>query len=138
MPKSSGPRPKLSRHDLRDLDIEIGFLEGLVRRDPDYVDALQVLGDDYTRRGKYADGLKIDEVLAKLCPRDPIVYYNLACSYALTRQSEQAITALMQAIETGYRDFKWMLKDPDLQTIRQNPLFKKIETKIQAVKIKVK
>jgi tetratricopeptide (TPR) repeat protein len=138
MPKSSGLRPKLTRHELRDLDIEIGFLEGLVRRDPDYVDALQVLGDDYTRRGQYADGLKIDVVLAQLCPKDPIVYYNLACSYALTRQSELAISALMKAIETGYRDFKWLLKDPDLKSIRQDPLFKTVESKIQAVRVKVK
>jgi hypothetical protein len=138
MPKSSGRSQKLSRHELRDLDIEIGFLEGIIRKDPRYVDALQILGDDYTRRGKFTDGLKIDEVLSQLCPKDPIVYYNLACSYALTRQSEAAATALMRAIETGYRDFKWLLKDPDLQNLRQDPLFKKVETKIQAVKIKVK
>jgi tetratricopeptide (TPR) repeat protein len=123
---------------VRDLDIEIGFLEGLVRRDPGYVDALQVLGDDYTRRGKFAEGLKIDEVLAQLCPKDPIVYYNLACSYALTRQSEAAIGALVRAIDTGYRDFKWLLKDPHLKTLRHDPLFKKVETKIQAVKIRVR
>jgi hypothetical protein len=136
MPKSSGRSQKLSRHELRDLDIEIGFLEGVVRRDPGYVDALQILGDDYTRRGKFVEGLKIDEVLAKLCPKDPTVYYNLACSYALTRQSEAAISALVRAIESGYRDFKWLLKDPDLKTIRQDPLFKKVETKIQTVKVK--
>ena len=33
-------------HIRRDLDIEIGFLAGLVRRDPEYVEALRVLESD--------------------------------------------------------------------------------------------
>ena len=33
-------------------------LEGLVRRAPDYVDALQLLGDDYTSRGRIREGLR--------------------------------------------------------------------------------
>ncbi len=127
----------MSRHKLRDLDIEIGFLEGLIRRDPSYVDALQVLGDNYTRRGRFDEGLKVDESLARLCPKDPTVLYNLACSYALTAHQEQAVRALVKAIERGYRDFKWLFKDPDLQKVRKSPLFKQVEQKIQSVKIKV-
>ena len=44
---------KLSSREQRDLDIEIQFLEGVVRRDQRYVEALQLLGDDYTRRGRF-------------------------------------------------------------------------------------
>ena len=51
---------KLSRRQVRDLDVEIGFLEGLVRRDPGYIEALQLLGDDYSDRGRPADGLCVD------------------------------------------------------------------------------
>ncbi len=137
MPKNSGERPRLSRHEVRDLDIEIGFLEGLIRRAPTYVDALQVLGDNYTRRGKFPEGLKIDETLARLCPKDPTVLYNLACSYALTSQMEKAIGTLLLAIDRGYRDFKWLLKDPDLQSIRKSALFKMVQSKIEAIKIKI-
>ncbi|MBU6402407.1 MAG: hypothetical protein KGS61_18975, partial [Verrucomicrobia bacterium] len=60
MPKQSSRRKKLTRQEQRDLDLEIQFLEGVVRRDPQYVDALQILGDDYTRRGRFTDGLEID------------------------------------------------------------------------------
>ena len=52
---------RLTREQERNLDIEIGFLEGVVRRDPGYLDALQILGDNYTRRGRFNDGLKVDE-----------------------------------------------------------------------------
>ena len=60
----------LTREDRRTLDVEIGFIEGVVRRDPDYVEALQILGDDYTKRGRFLDGLKVDEQLARLRPAD--------------------------------------------------------------------
>src|SRR2546430_6556042 len=61
---------KMTRDQERSLDIEIGFLEGVVRRDPGYIDALQILGDNYTRRGRFEDGLKVDEQLVRLRPAD--------------------------------------------------------------------
>jgi len=138
MPKKVILGRKLTSRQQRDLDIEIGFIEGVVQRDPYFVEALQILGDDYTRRGKLQEGLKIDEQLAQLRPEDPTMLYNLACSYALTKNYERAVASLSQAIERGYRDFKWLVKDPDLRSLRLHPLFKKIQTKIRSVKIKVK
>src|SRR5688572_4600003 len=102
MPKKPGPKKKLSRRELRDLDVEISFLEGVVKRDPGFVEALQVLGDAFTKRGKFDAGLEVDEQLSKLCPDDPMVLYNLACSYALTKRFEPAVVALLRAIEIGY------------------------------------
>ena len=64
MPKKVASRKSLTRQEKRDLDIEIGFLEGVVERDPSFVDALQLLGDGYTKRGKYLAGLRIDQKLA--------------------------------------------------------------------------
>ena len=137
MPKKANLARKLSRRQQRDLDIEIGFMEGVVQRDPRFVEALQILGDDYTRRGKFHEGLKIDEQLVELRPQDPTMLYNLACSYTLTRRYDRAVAALSRAIEQGYRDFKWLVKDPDLQRLRAHPLFRKIEVQIRAVKIAV-
>jgi hypothetical protein len=62
------------------------------------------------------------------------VFYNLACSYSLTDQFERAILALDQAIELGYRDFKWLAKDPDLKKLRAQPVFQEISEKIQRLK----
>src|SRR2546426_377948 len=126
MPKK--PRSKLTRKEQRDLDVEIGFLEGVVQRDPKYVEALQVLGDNYTRRGKFSDGMQIDERLSRLLPNDPTVLYNLACSYALTKRVEQAASTLARALDQGHSDFKWLLKDPDLQNLRDHRLVGLIRT----------
>lgn len=138
MPKKSSARKKLTRQEQRDLDIEIGFLEGVVKRDPEYVEALQVLGDDYTRRGRYCEGLRIDEQLAHLRPHDSLVLYNLACSYSLTQRVDDALQALERALNSGYRDFKWLAEDPDLQNVRSHPHYQKIRAKLRTMQIKVR
>ena len=127
----------LNREQRRNLDIEIGFLEGLLRRDPKYIDALQILGDDYTRRGRFQDGLRVDEQLSELRPTDPMVHYNLACSYALTDRHEDAFAALNLALDRGYRDFRWLGKDPDLSTFRRHPLYRRLRARIRAMKVKI-
>ena len=134
--KASSPRKKPTRQELKDLDYEISFMEGITHRDPTYVEALQVLGDDYTRRGRFDDGLKVDEQLAILCPKDALVHYNLACSYALTSQCVLAVRSLELAIDQGYRDFKWMSKDPDLRNLRLDPGYKRIRAKVRQLQIK--
>ena len=138
MPQKSSARKKRTRRDSRDLDVKIEFMEGVVRRDPDYVEALQILGDHYTQRGKFEQSLKVDEQLSRLEPRNPLVFYNLACSYSLTGQVDLAVTALDQALVLGYRDFKWLAKDPDLRTLRKHPLYRSIEDKIRRMKVKVR
>src|SRR5579863_1316491 len=125
MPEKSRVKKKLSRDQQRELDVRIGFMEGVVRRDPAYIEALQVLGDDYTRRGKFVAGLKVDEQLSLLRPADPMVQYNLACSYSLTGNFNQAVAALERALNLGYHDLKWLDKDPDLGDLGGPPLKKK-------------
>jgi tetratricopeptide (TPR) repeat protein len=137
MPAKSSDRKKLDPASQRDLDVMIGFMEGLVRRDPGYVDALQLLGDHYTQRGRYSEGLKVDERLARLAPDNAIVFYNLACSYSLTDQFDRAVLALDKALDLGYRDFAWLAKDPDLKKFRQHAAYDLIKDKIRRMKIKI-
>jgi tetratricopeptide (TPR) repeat protein len=138
MPVKSSNRKRMARSEQRDLDTKIDFIEGLVRRDPDYADALQLLGDHYTQRGRYAEGLKVDERLAHLRPDDALVFYNLACSYSLTEQFDRATLALEKALGFGYRDFNWLARDPDLHKLRQQPIYHDIEDKIRRMKVKVR
>src|SRR5215475_1540843 len=128
---------KLTRREVRELDIKIGFMEGLVGRDPKYVEALQILGDHYTQRGRYDHSLKVDRQLSRLEPRNPLVFYNLACSYSLNREFDRAAASLEKALSLGYSDFKWLAKDPDLRPLRQHPIFRAIEDKIRKFKVRI-
>jgi tetratricopeptide (TPR) repeat protein len=138
MPKKVASRKGLTRQEKRDLDIEIAFLEGVVDKDPVFMDALQLLGDDYTRRGKYLAGLRIDQKLAQLRPRDPLVFYNLACSLCLTKRYIEAAESLEQAINLGYRDFRWLAEDPDLRDLRRQPIYRRIRAKLRQMKVRVR
>ena len=113
-------------------------MEGLVRRDPNYMDALRLLGDHYTQRGRYTEGLKVDERLARLEPENSLIFYNLACSYSLTDQFDRAALALKNALSLGYLDFTWLAKDPDLKKFRQQPAYDEIKAKIRRMKIKAR
>jgi tetratricopeptide (TPR) repeat protein len=126
MPKKFVPRSKLTPKQKRNLDIEIKFLEGIVKRDPLYIDALKALAEDYTKIGRFEDGLKIDKQLASLLPYDPTVIYNLACSYSLTGQFDNAINEIKKAVELGFSDLEWILLDPDLIELRKQKAFKEI------------
>ena len=136
MPAKNSSKKKLNRAEQRDLDTKIEFIEGLVRRDPNYVDALQILGDHYTQRGRITEGLQVDERLARLEPQNPLVFYNLACSYSLAEEFDRAVAALEKALQLGYRDFDWLAKDPDLKKLRAQPAFDDLKAKIRQLKSK--
>jgi tetratricopeptide (TPR) repeat protein len=138
MPSKTSARKKPGRATQRDLDTKIQFIEGIVRRDPNYVDALQLLGDHYTQRGRFSEGLNVDERLARLDPENALVFYNLACSYSLTDQFDRAALALEKAIQLGYSDFKWLAKDPDLKKFRAQPAYDEIKEKIRRMKNKAR
>lgn len=126
--------PDRAAQSRRDLDVEISFLEGVLRRDPNYIEALQILGDAYTKRGDYERGLEIDRRLVALRPDDNLIHYNLACSLALTNQKDEAFRALERAIALGYRDVRWLQRDDDLKSLRDDPRFAQLLQKLSATK----
>jgi tetratricopeptide (TPR) repeat protein len=50
-------------------------------------------------------------------------YYDLACYYSLQGKREQALASIEMALCKGFSDFAWVLKDPDLETLRSYPEF---------------
>lgn len=126
---------KLGRRQARDLEIEIGFLEGLLRRDPDSVEVLQILGDDYSDGGRHAEGLQVDLKLVALRPTDSNVRFNFACSLALTGDLDRACQELEKAFDLGYRDIQWLQEDPDLDALRKHPGYHRIRARIRALDV---
>lgn len=117
-----------------DLNFEISFYEGLIEEKPDFVEALIPLGDAYTKRGLYEKGLEIDKRLARLRPDEPLIHYNLACSYSLLKMINEALEALNKATHLGYRDFDFMDSDPDLNNVKQDSRYKELVSKFKKVK----
>lgn len=99
-------------------DFEIDFYERILNRDPFYVEVLSRLGELFADKGWHRRTLQIDQRLAQLRPHDPCAIYNLACSYALLHQVEDAMRELRRAIGLGFRDYRQLVIDPDLASLR--------------------
>jgi eukaryotic-like serine/threonine-protein kinase len=54
---------------------------------------------------------------------DPAVYYNVACFYALGRDTEEALSCLEKAIEYGFAHLEWLVNDVDLKWLQDEPRF---------------
>ncbi len=106
------------------LDFELNFFGDLLRRMPDYSDALRAQAGNLTTKGLLKEGLLIDQVLVQLRPQDPDAHYNLACRYALMLQPDLALETLRQAVTLGYSDFRYMIQDRDLESLRKDPRFR--------------
>jgi predicted Zn-dependent protease len=102
---------------------DIRFFENVLRREPGYVDVIEILGGLYTKTGRIADGLKMDRKLVRLQPLNPTAHYNLACSLALSERKADALRALRRAVDLGYKDYDWMAQDPDLDGLKGVPEF---------------
>ena len=120
-------RPRKSK---RNKNFEIKFYEELIKENPNFIQAWMCLGSAYTKKGFYREGLKVDLHLSKVRPKDPIVHYNLACSYSLLGDTQQALKCLKKAIVLGYDDFHYMEKDKDLKNLRKTAEYKVLKEKL--------
>ncbi|MBN1356938.1 tetratricopeptide repeat protein [bacterium] len=66
---------------------------------------------DYMERWLHAD------------PGDATAWYNLACAYALSGQTDKALDAFEKSVDSGYRDHAHAMVDTDLESIRSEPRF---------------
>ena len=105
---------------------ELQFLERVAKRLPREPCVLKPLADLYTSAGFLDEGLLVDRKLVHLCPDESEVWYNLACSYALTDDKDAALKALETAVHRGYQDAEWMGKDQDLESLRGDVRFQQL------------
>jgi len=127
---------KKANNKKKNEQFEIQFFEGVLEKSPNFVEALIALGDLYTKHGFYEKGLYVDQKLVQLKPDDPIVLYNLACSYSLLGNLEKAFCVIQIAVARGYDEFDFMQKDSDLEKLREYLPFKDFLDQLKNVKAK--
>lgn len=113
------------------MDFEIDFFERILDRDPNFVEVLTQLGQLFTEKGLYRRALNVDQRLSELRPRDPVAAYNLACSHALLHHTENAIVFLRRAVQLGFDDYRQLVTDPDLASLRLTAEFVQFVRELQ-------
>jgi Flp pilus assembly protein TadD len=105
---------------------EIGIASAVASVDGRNPAAFEMLGQALTRAGRHQEALAADLRLTNLKPKDPIAYYNLACSYSNLANVDAAFDALHRAFDLGYHDYRHLLRDPDLENVRRDRRFKSL------------
>lgn len=114
-----------------DLQFEIDFCHSILLRAPQDLTVMEMLAGLYTKAGRIDEGLELDRKIVELDPDNAISHYNLACSLALKNKPADAIAALRIAMEQGYSDFEWLMEDPDLASLHENPSFSALLSEFQ-------
>jgi predicted Zn-dependent protease len=126
-PKSAAASLALNRLAIQaQIEFELDFFNALLQRRPEFVEVLKAHAKNLAMIRRHPEGLQIDRRITRLRPHDALARYNLACSLVLTRQFDEGIVELRRAVELGYRDFPFMMKDTDLDGIRRDPRFRAI------------
>jgi predicted Zn-dependent protease len=81
------------------------------------------MSNAYLKGQQYAEAKKTLDRLQVKDPKNPHLYYNLACYYSLTHQESASLEALKQSIRLGYKNRDDAQSDPDLANLRQTPEF---------------
>ncbi|XP_010501158.1 PREDICTED: uncharacterized protein LOC104778414 [Camelina sativa] len=91
-------------------------------------------GLQFSKNGKYEEALeRFESVLgSKPTPEESsVASYNVACCYSKLNQVQAGLSALEEALKSGYEDFKRIRSDPDLENVRKSkdfdPLLKQFD-----------
>lgn len=114
-------------------EFEVNLARAVIAHEPAHVDALQMLGGALTRLGRHEEALGVDRKVVHLAPSDPIAHYNLACSLSNMGAVDDAFRALERAVELGYRDFRFLREDPDLENLRRDARFEAFVERARAL-----
>lgn len=90
---------------------------------PRFAPAHILLGSLVKAPGRLEESVASCKKAVLLDPDCTAAYYDLACYYSLLSKREQALAAMEMAFCKGFCDFDWVLRDPDLEGLRQNPEF---------------
>jgi Flp pilus assembly protein TadD len=112
--------------EMTQVDFELDFFGRILERHPAFFEALRAHASNLAATTRYSESLQVERRIIQIRPGDALAHYNLACSYALLKQADLALTTLRRALELGYHDFRYIHKDRDLDSIRRDPRFKKL------------
>ncbi len=116
--------------DKKDWAKAAAIYESLARKDPADGEAWYLLGLALHMSGDLDRAIPAHEKAATFPDRAQRALYNLGCAYALKGEKTRALDFLEKAVEAGWSNREWMTGDPDLESLRGDPRFEALASKL--------
>jgi adenylate cyclase len=99
-------------------------IENHLQLNPDDVRAVYMKSGSFINLGDHAQGIEWSDRALAMDPEEPSVLYNVACNYALLKETEKALECIEKAFHKGFGHIEWMEHDPDFISVKNHPRFK--------------
>jgi serine/threonine protein kinase/Tfp pilus assembly protein PilF len=93
---------------------------------PDDTRACVLAAGGFAALGEVDRAVELAKRALGIDPDDPMLLYNVACTYAQLHKTSEALDCLESAVDKGYGHKEWIEHDSDFDSIRDNPRFKAI------------
>jgi serine/threonine protein kinase len=101
----------------------VRVLEHQLELIPDDVRCIILLANNYAKLGKEEEAHgQLQKALA-LRPKDVVILYNAACTFALLNRKQETMELLKEVKKQGLDNIDWMSRDPDLAILHGDPEF---------------
>ncbi len=101
-------------------------LENHLKQVPEDARARVLLASDYADFGRADEAMRELNLALTLRANEASILYNAACVYCHLNGKTEAMNALKQAWELGFRDSRWARNDTDLNMLHGDPDFERL------------
>ena len=104
----------------------VKLIEERLELNPDDARAWNLGAGTLATQGETERALEFARKSVAIDPDDPMLLYNIACTYARLGRTDDSLTTLEHAVDKGYGHKDWVEHDPDFDSIRDTPRFQAI------------
>lgn len=122
-------RPEEARQALRE---SLKKAEHHLQLHPDDVRAVYLGAGALCRLGENARAMEWSERALAMDPEEAAVLYNIACNYAVLKETDKSLDCLEKAFRQGFGHKEWIENDPDFASVRNHPRFKALLLGLEA------
>ncbi len=99
------------------------LMEDRLELNPDDARAANLAAAFLARLGDLSKAVEYADRSLAIDPEDPMLLYNVACTYVALKRHDDAMNCLERAVDKGFGHKEWIDHDPDLDPLRENLRF---------------
>ena len=99
------------------------LMEDRLELNPDDARAANLAAAFLARLGDLSKAVEYADRSLAIDPEDPMLLYNVACTYVALKRTDDALNCLERAVDKGFGHKEWIDHDPDLDPLRENLRF---------------